>query len=202
MNLTRALELYETLVLIRAVEETICAEYERRNIRGPVHLSLGQEAVAVGALAPSRKSDLCVSTHRDHAHYLAKGGDMRAMVDELYGLGTGSSRGYGGSMHLFASDVGFMGSSAVLPGSIEIATGLALACKFEGAKNICITFTGDGASDERRGDDEDGSSGPGDDELRKHDPPARDGLREDIHGSAVFELGAKGGGPKNQRDER
>ena len=136
------------MALIRAVEESICVEYAHRNIRGPVHLSIGQEAMAVGVLSACQSDDVVVSTHRDHAHYLAKGGDLRAMVDELYGLDSGCSRGYGGSMHLFSRDVNFMGASAVLPGATPVAVGLALGCKLDGRGAIAIGFSGDGASDE------------------------------------------------------
>ena len=143
-----ALECLKRMVVIRAVEEGICAEYANRNIRGPVHLSIGQEAMAVGVLSVSRPRDVAVSTHRDHAHYLAKGGDVGAMIDELYGLDTGCSHGYGGSMHLFSSEANFMGASAVLPGSTPVAVGLALGCKLDAHGAVAIGFSGDGASDE------------------------------------------------------
>jgi pyruvate dehydrogenase E1 component alpha subunit len=143
-----ALECLEQMVVIRAVEEGICAEYSNRNIRGPVHLSIGQEAMAVGVLNVCRPDDVAVSTHRDHAHYLAKGGDVGAMIDELYGLATGCSHGYGGSMHLFSGHANFMGASAVLPGSTPVAVGLGLGCKLDGRGAVSIGFSGDGASDE------------------------------------------------------
>jgi pyruvate dehydrogenase E1 component alpha subunit len=143
-----ALECLEQMVVIRAVEEGICAEYANRNIRGPVHLSIGQEAMAVGVLNVCRPDDVAVSTHRDHAHYLAKGGDAGAMIDELYGLETGCSHGYGGSMHLFSGKANFMGASAVLPGSTPVAVGLGLGCKLDGRGAVSIGFSGDGASDE------------------------------------------------------
>jgi TPP-dependent pyruvate/acetoin dehydrogenase alpha subunit len=143
-----ALECLERMVVIRAVEEGICAEYSHRNIRGPVHLSIGQEAMAVGVLSVCRPEDVAVSTHRDHAHYLAKGGSVGAMIDELYGLETGCSRGYGGSMHLFSREANFMGASAVLPGSTPVAVGLALGCKLDGRGAVSVGFSGDGAADE------------------------------------------------------
>ena len=143
-----ALECLERMVLIRAVEEGICAEYAHRNIRGPVHLSIGQEAMAVGVLSVCRPEDVAVSTHRDHAHYLAKGGSAAAMIDELYGLETGCSRGYGGSMHLFSREANFMGASAVLPGSTPVGVGLGLGCKLDGQGAVAVGFSGDGAADE------------------------------------------------------
>src|ERR1700674_4027979 len=150
MNVTTAvaLECLERMVVIRAVEEGICAEYSHRNIRGPVHLSIGREAMGVGVLGVCPPEDVSVSTHRDHAHYLAKGGDVGAMIDELYGLETGCSHGYGGSMHLFSREANFMGASAVLPGSTPVAVGLGLGCKLDGRGAVAIGFSGDGASDE------------------------------------------------------
>src|SRR5260370_21073626 len=109
--------------VIGAVEEGICNEYCPRNIRGPVHLSIGQEAMAVGVLSVCRPEDVAVSTHRDHAHYLAKGGDVGAMIDELYGLDSGCSHGYGGSIHLFSRAAKFTGASAALPGSSPTGPG-------------------------------------------------------------------------------
>ena len=140
--------LYETMILIREVEERLRAEYAGRNIRGPIHLSIGQEGVAAGVLVAAEAVDVCVSTHRNHAHYIAKGGNVDRMVQELYGLSTGCSGGAGGSMHLFDDDVGMWGSSAILGGSIPIALGLALAKKMAGDGGVAIAFSGDGGTDE------------------------------------------------------
>jgi TPP-dependent pyruvate/acetoin dehydrogenase alpha subunit len=104
--------------------------------------------MAVGVLSVCQPGDVAVSTHRDHAHYLAKGGSVAAMIDELYGLETGCSRGYGGSMHLFSREANFMGASAVLPGSTPVAVGLALGCKLDGHGAVAVGFSGDGAADE------------------------------------------------------
>lgn len=141
-------DLHEKMFLIRAVEERIMVEYASRRIRGPVHLSIGQEAAAVGVLHACRRSDVCVSTHRNHAHYLAKGGSLAGMVDELFGLDTGCCKGYGGSMHLMDLNANLILSSAILAGSIPIASGIAFALKNEGIKRVCIGFLGDGATDE------------------------------------------------------
>ena len=111
------LNLYRCMLRIRRVEERIRDEYSNRDIRCAVHLSIGQEAAAAGVLLACRPSDCCVSTHRCHAHYLAKGGDLQAMIDELYGLRIGCCRGYGGSMHLFDKGASMWGSSAILGGS-------------------------------------------------------------------------------------
>jgi TPP-dependent pyruvate/acetoin dehydrogenase alpha subunit len=141
-------KLYETMVLIRQVEERLRAEYAGRNIRGPIHLSIGQEGVAAGVLVASEAVDVCVSTHRNHAHYLAKGGDVQRMVNELYGLSSGCSGGAGGSMHLFDDEVGMWGSSAIVGGSVPLALGLGLAKKMKGDHGVAIAFSGDGGADE------------------------------------------------------
>lgn len=142
------LKLYETMFLIRSVEERIVQEYSNRNIRMAVHLSIGQEAVPTGILLAARKSDCCVSTHRSHAHYLAKGGDLVEMIDELYSLETGCCHGRGGSMHLFDKKVNMWGSGAVVTGSIPIAVGIGLALKQRETDDISIGFVGDGGTDE------------------------------------------------------
>ena len=141
-------DLHEKMFLIRAVEERIKEEYASRRIRGPVHLSIGQEAAAVGVLHACLQSDVCVSTHRNHAHYLAKGGSLAGMVDELFGLDSGCCKGFGGSMHLMDLNANLLLSSAILAGSIPIASGIAFALKNEGTDRVCIGFLGDGATDE------------------------------------------------------
>ena len=143
-----ALDLYAQMFLIRSVEKRIKAEYSNRNIRMAVHLSIGQEAVAAGVLMAAQPSDCCVSTHRCHAHYLAKGGNLGAMIDELYSLETGCSRGLGGSMHLFDKSAGMWGSGAIVGGGIPIAVGIGLALKQQGTDNVSIGFSGDGGADE------------------------------------------------------
>ena len=113
-----------------------------------VHLSIGQEAIPTGVLLAGRRSDCCISTHRSHAHYLAKGGDLTEMIDELYSLETGCCHGRGGSMHFFDKKVNLWGSGAIVAGGIPIATGIALALKQRATDDICIGFTGDGGTDE------------------------------------------------------
>ncbi|MGH9165245.1 MAG: thiamine pyrophosphate-dependent dehydrogenase E1 component subunit alpha [Acidimicrobiales bacterium] len=141
-------ELYRAMRLVRRVEERLIEEYASRRIRMALHLSIGQEAVAVGVLLGARPTDTVVGTHRSHAVYLAKGGSLQAMVDEFYSLPTGCSRGVGGSMHLADPDVGMLGSSAVLGGGVPMAVGGAYAHARAGQGDVAFAFTGDGGVDE------------------------------------------------------
>lgn len=141
-------ELLYQMKRIRRVEEEIAARYHEGKMRCPTHLSIGQEAVAAGVGAALRRSDLAVSSHRAHAHYLAKGGDMKAMIAEIYGKATGCSRGHGGSMHLIDLLVGFEGSTAIVSNSIPVGVGLALGVQLRGADALSCVFLGDGAIEE------------------------------------------------------
>jgi TPP-dependent pyruvate/acetoin dehydrogenase alpha subunit len=149
---TSFLNLYEKLfyraLRIRRLEEKIIELYPTDKIQSPVHLSIGQEAVAVGVCHPLRDVDLLFGTYRSHAFYLAKGGDMNQMMAELYGKKTGCGAGKAGSMHLAAIEVGFMGSSAVVASSIPHAVGAALAAKQLRKDQVIVAVYGDGATDE------------------------------------------------------
>ncbi len=142
------IDFYREMYLIRRVEEKIVEVYPEQEIRCPTHLSIGQEAAAVGVCQALNDSDHVYSTHRCHSHYLAKGGDLRAMMAELYGRGNGCSRGKGGSMHLVDARVGMMGASAIVGGTIPLAVGSALSFQMEGKKNAGVAFFGDGASEQ------------------------------------------------------
>jgi len=133
---------------IRHVEDEIARCYGEEKMRCPTHLSIGQEAVAAGVGLALRRDDFAVSTHRAHAHYLGKGGDLRAMVAEIYGKATGCSRGRGGSMHLIDLAVGFEGSTAIVASSIPVGVGLALSAQLHGTDQLCCIFLGDGAVEE------------------------------------------------------
>jgi len=150
MNIAKneALKLLYGMKRIRAVEEEIANRYTESEMRCPTHLSIGQEAVATVLGHLLNKDDLAVSTHRAHAHYLGKGGDLNAMISEIYGKETGCSKGRGGSMHLIDTSVGFMGSTAIVGGTIPIGTGLALGIKYRKKKQISCIFLGDGAIEE------------------------------------------------------
>lgn len=136
------------MLRIRLVEERIAEEYAHQEMRCPVHLYIGQEGIAAGVSEALRPSDYVMSSHRSHGHYLAKGGDLPSMIAEIYGRVEGSSRGKGGSMHLFDSRVGFLGSSAIVAGSVPIACGLALASKTLQQSKVAVAYFGDGACEE------------------------------------------------------
>jgi TPP-dependent pyruvate/acetoin dehydrogenase alpha subunit len=140
--------LYRSLYRIRRVEEEIARVYPTDCIKSPVHLSIGQEAVSVGVCEALRPDDVVFGTYRGHALYLAKGGDLRAMIAELYGKATGCARGKGGSMHLIAAEAGMMGTSAVVGSTIPNAVGYAYALKQRREDRIVVSFFGDGATEE------------------------------------------------------
>ena len=147
-NLSLNLRLLMMMKRIREVELRIAKEYSSNLIRCPVHLSVGQEAPSAALALAVNKSDFAVSTHRGHAHYLAKGGDLKSMICELYGKGSGCSKGKGGSMHLIDTSVRFMGTSAIVGNSIPTGTGLAMAAKLNKKNEISIIHIGDGAVEE------------------------------------------------------
>ena len=136
------------MLLIRKVEEGIAERYPRGQMRCPTHLSIGQEAAAVALGVALEKEDLAVSTHRAHAHYLAKGGCVRSMLAEIYGRVTGCCRGRGGSMHLIDKAAGFIGSTAIVGNSLPIGTGLALSLQLQKSRQIAAIFFGDGCVEE------------------------------------------------------
>ncbi len=136
------------MYFIRLVEEEIAERYSNQKMRCPVHLSIGQEGVPAGFALAVRKTDYAVSTHRGHAHYLAKGGDVKAMIAEIYGKATGCSKGKGGSMHLIDLSVRFMGSTAIVGNSIPIGVGLGLSVQLKNDDDVSCIFLGDGAVEE------------------------------------------------------
>jgi TPP-dependent pyruvate/acetoin dehydrogenase alpha subunit len=140
--------LYASLYRIRRVEEEIVRVYPTDKIKSPVHLSIGQEAVAVGVCEALRPDDVVFGTYRSHAMYLAKGGDLNAMIAELYGKVTGCAKGKGGSMHLVDATRGVMGASAVVGTTIAHAIGYAYALRYQRKDSLVVNFFGDGAVDE------------------------------------------------------
>lgn len=152
MNLsTKTLKhLYYEMLRIRMLQLRIDSLYMEgdRPMKTPIHLCIGQEAIPVGVCAHLNKGDYINSNHRGHGHYLAKGGDLKALVAELYCKETGCSKGRGGSMHLVDTEVGHYGSSSIVGGGIPIATGMGLAIKMRNQNQASVVFFGDGAADE------------------------------------------------------
>src|SRR5947209_595367 len=139
---------YRSLYRIRRVEEEIARVYPSDRIRSPVHLSIGQEALSVGVCEALAPEDVVFGTYRGHALYLARGGDMKRMVAELYGKATGCTKGKGGSMHLIAPEQGVMGTSAVVGTTIANAVGYAYALRYRRRDLLVAAFFGDGATEE------------------------------------------------------
>ncbi len=138
----------KNLITIRSVEEKIVEEYSNQEIRCPVHLSVGQEAISVGVCLNLRKEDQIVLSHRCHSSYIAKGGSIKKMVSELYGKSSGSSFGKAGSMHLFDKENGVLASIPIVSSGIAMAVGAALNFKLKKLNNISVAFYGDAAIEE------------------------------------------------------
>lgn len=143
-----SLELFRRMKKIRLTEEKIAERYCEGKMRCPTHLCIGQEAIAAAVGFLLRKNDFVLSTHRSHGHYLAKGGDLKKMLAEIYGKVSGCSKGNGGSMHLIDKSAGFMGSTSIVGGTIPVAVGLGLSIKLHKSDQISCVFFGDGAVEE------------------------------------------------------
>ncbi|HEY5316086.1 MAG TPA: thiamine pyrophosphate-dependent dehydrogenase E1 component subunit alpha [Pirellulales bacterium] len=141
-------QFYKSLYRIRRVEEELARNYPTDKIKSPVHLSIGQEAVSVAVCQTLEPDDVVFGTYRGHAMYLAKGGNLKAMVAEMYGKASGCTKGKGGSMHLIDTAAGVMGTSAVVGTTIANAVGCAYAMKLRGSRGVVASFFGDGASEE------------------------------------------------------
>jgi TPP-dependent pyruvate/acetoin dehydrogenase alpha subunit len=139
------LALYRMMVIIRQCEEQLARAFQRGLIPGPCHTYVGEEAIASGICANLREDDAVFSTHRGHGHALAKGVSPRQLVAELFGKITGISQGRGGSMHLFAPEVGLMGTSGIVGPSILQATGAGYTFKLLNQDRVGVAFLGDGA---------------------------------------------------------
>jgi pyruvate dehydrogenase E1 component alpha subunit len=139
---------YRQMLMIRRFEEAAGRLYLQSLVRGFLHLYIGEEAVAVGAISTLGPQDYVITHYRDHGHALARGVDPKAAMAELCGKATGTSGGKGGSMHLFDANINFMGGHAIVGGQLPIATGLALAIKQRGGDGAVMCFFGDGAVNE------------------------------------------------------
>jgi len=156
ISLAQALALYRTMARIRAFEDAaeeaskggvaaFGASLAQAKVRGPLHLSTGQEAVAAGVCAHLGAEDLLTSTHRGHGHTIAKGASIERMMGELFGRATGTNGGKGGSMHIADFSVGMLGANGVVAAGIPIAVGAAHALKARGGNQLVACFFGDGA---------------------------------------------------------
>ena len=142
--------MFRTMVRIRRFEERVAREFADGNIPGSVHLYIGEEAVATGAIAHLKKEDYIMSTHRGHGHLIAKGGETDKMMAELFAKKTGYCLGKGGSMHIADLDIGMLGAAGIVGSGIPIATGAALSAQMRGTDQVTICFFGDGASNTGR----------------------------------------------------
>ena len=141
-------KVYRMMVRIRLCEESLVEPILNGEVRCPVHLYSGQEAIATGVCFALSAKDYVFSSHRSHGHYLAKGGSMTELVAEIYGKEPGCSRGRGGSMHIIAPEMGMLGSAPIVAGTIPLALGAALASKIRKEKKVTVSFFGDGAAGE------------------------------------------------------
>jgi pyruvate dehydrogenase E1 component alpha subunit len=136
---------YESMQLMRKFEEKCGQLYGMQKIRGFCHLYIGQEACAAGAVTALTKDDKWITAYRDHAHPLALGTSPNKVMAELYGKETGSSKGNGGSMHIFDKEKNFFGGHGIVGAQIPLGAGIGFAEKYNKTKNLCICYFGDGA---------------------------------------------------------
>ena len=137
-----AYNLHRSMLRIRRIEEALAVRYAEQEMRCPMHLCIGQEAIAVGVGAALSISDKMYSNHRAHGHYLAKGGSLNAMIAELYGRAGGCCGGRGGSMHMIDLNVSFMGATPIVGGTVPLAVGSAWASKLQKKKRCDRYFLG------------------------------------------------------------
>jgi acetoin:2,6-dichlorophenolindophenol oxidoreductase subunit alpha len=142
----RLLAMYETAATIRRFEQRAIEQYRLGNIRGYLHPYLGEEAIAVGAIAALGPDDYIVSTHRGHGHAIAKGHDPRRMMAELFGRETGYCHGRGGSMHVASRSTRNLGANGIVGGGLAIAAGAAMAIRQRGGHEVVVAFCSDGSS--------------------------------------------------------
>jgi pyruvate dehydrogenase E1 component alpha subunit len=135
------------MLLIRRIEEALIAEYPKQEMRCPVHFSIGQEAIAVGVSSNLTRQDWIVSNHRSHAHYIAKGGNLKSFIAELYGKESGCCLGRGGSMHLTDLKAGFLAGIPIVGSSMPIAAGVAMSQSWGKLESLTIAYIGDAAAE-------------------------------------------------------
>ena len=147
-NNLELLNFYKDIFKIRYVEEVLAELCTQKEIQTPIHLGIGQEAIAVGVSAGLTSSDKVYSGHRGHSHYLALGAPIGGLLAEVLGKSTGVSKGMGGSMHLISEEYGFHGSVPIVAATIPIAVGASIACQMSGEKQVSVSYFGDGACEE------------------------------------------------------
>jgi pyruvate dehydrogenase E1 component alpha subunit len=136
------------MIRIRRCEESLVEPILNGDVKCPVHLYSGEEAIAVGVCAALKQTDYVFGNHRSHGHYLAKGGSLGPMIAEIFGKKTGCSGGRGGSMHVIDPEIGMMGAAPIVGGTISLALGAALASRIRKDERVCVSFFGDGATGE------------------------------------------------------
>jgi len=142
------LSMYRTMVKIRLFESRVGELFAQGKLPGFIHLYIGEEAVATGVCAHLNDGDYITSTHRGHGHLIAKGGDLKLMMAELFGKRTGYCKGKGGSMHIADIELGILGANGIVGGGPPIAAGAAFAIQYQGKDNVAVCFFGDGASNQ------------------------------------------------------
>jgi pyruvate dehydrogenase E1 component alpha subunit len=140
--------MYTSMHRIRCFEEVLADLVEAGEIKTPCHLYIGQEAIAAGVCEALDKADTVWGCHRSHGHYLAKGGDLNALMAEIFGKANGCSRGRGGSMHIYDDQVGVLGTVPLVAATIPVAVGAGLAYKLRKDSHVAVAFFGDGATEE------------------------------------------------------
>ena len=148
INKNKKIELFYSMIRMRMIEEKIAERYSEQEMRCPVHLSIGQEAIASGICMNLQKKDQVLSAHRSHFHYLAKGGNLKKMISEIYGKETGCAGGKGGSMHLIDIQAGLIAAVPIVGSTIPIGVGLAWANKLDNLKKVVVIFFGEGSTEE------------------------------------------------------
>ena len=142
------LDIYTRILRIRRFEEEVSRLFKQGQLPGFVHLYIGEEAVAAGVCAALTDEDTIISTHRGHGHVIAKGGDIKRMMAELFGKATGYCKGKGGSMHIADFDIGMLGACGIVGGGMPIAVGAGLSAWYSGSERVSVCFFGDGAANE------------------------------------------------------
>lgn len=142
------IDMYRKMLTIRRFEERVSREFRGGAFPGVVHSYIGQEAVAVGVCANLRMDDRIVSNHRGHGHCIAKGGDLKRMMAEIYGKSTGYCKGKGGSMHIADFSIGILGANGIVAAGLPISIGAAFAAQLEKKDRVAVVFFGDGACQE------------------------------------------------------